>query len=137
MERQGAYDLLGRRSDSLQTRLAKGSDMRRERIHLQGDMTVETGKDFNGRFFIAHARGASVFLREPKEVRQFLKLPAKTPSRESLDSWFASLSLADQQQHQPAKPQEKGLSPEALQTGFGPECHLDESDPNYKTRTVI
>ena len=111
--------------------------MKRERIHLQGDMTVETGKDFNGRFFIAHARGASVFLREHKEVRQFLKLPAKTPSRESLDSWFESLGLADRQQSQSPTKLGRDLSEELLQTGFGPECHLDDSDPNYKTRTVI
>jgi len=111
--------------------------MKREQLHLQGGMSVETGKDWNGRFFIAHARNASVFLREAKEVRQFLKLPAKTPSRESLDSWFASLSLADQQKHPAAKTQEPGLSPEALQTGFGPECHLDEQDPNFQTRTII
>jgi hypothetical protein len=23
-----------------------------------------------------------------------------------------------------------------LATGFGPECHLDESDPNYQTKMV-
>jgi hypothetical protein len=111
--------------------------MRRERIHLQGDITVETGKDFNGRFFVAHASGVSVYLRDPQEVREFLDLPAKTPSCESLESWFASLSLADQQKHQPAKETEQALSAEALQTGFGPECHLDESDPNFQTRTII
>jgi hypothetical protein len=111
--------------------------MRRERIHLQGDITVETGKDTNGRFFIAHASGVSVYLREPDEVREFLDLPAKTPSLGSLDSWFASLSLADQQKPQPAKETEQALSAEALQTGFGPECHLDESDPNFQTRTII
>ena len=111
--------------------------MRRERIHLQGDITVETGKDFNGRFFIAHASGVSVYLRDPQEVREFLDLPAKTPSVGSLDSWFASLSSADQQKPQSAKETGSGLSAEALQTGFGPECHLDESDPNFQTRTII
>lgn len=111
--------------------------MKREQLYLQSGMSVETGKDWNGRFFIAYARGGSVFLRDPKEVRSFLKLPTKTPSRESLDSWFASLSLSDQQKHLAAKTQEPGLSPEALQTGFGPECHLDEQDPNYQTRTII
>ena len=111
--------------------------MRRERIHLQGDITVETRKDTNGRFFIAHASGVSVYLRKPEEVREFLDLPAKTPSLGSLDSWFASLSLADQQKPLSAKETEPKLSAEALQTGFGPECHLDESDPNFQTRTII
>ena len=111
--------------------------MRRERIHLQGDITVETGKDTNGRFLVAHASAVSVYLRDPQEVREFLDLPAKTPSLGSLDSWFASLSLADQQKPQLAKGTEPTLSAEALQTGFGPECHLDESDPNFQTRTII
>jgi hypothetical protein len=30
-----------------------------------------------------------------------------------------------------------GLTAEHVATGFGPECHLDESDPNHKTRTII
>ena len=111
--------------------------MRRERIHLQGDITIETGKDFNGRFFIAHASGVSVYLRDPQEVREFLDLPPKTPSLGSLDSWFASLSLADQQKPQSTKETEQALPAEVLQTGFGPECHFDESDPNFQTRTII
>ena len=111
--------------------------MKRERLHLQGDITVETGKDTNGRFFIAYANGASVFLREPEEVRQFLNLVAKTRSRDALDSWFASLSLGDQGHNPIPTGMEQGLSERAIATGFGPECHLDESDPNYQTRTVI
>ena len=111
--------------------------MKRERLHLQSGMTVETGKDSNGRFYIAHARGASMFLRDSKEVRQFLRLAAKTQSRESLDSWFASLGLADRESTPAAKGTEPTLSAEHWRTGFGPECHLDEQDPNYQTRTVI
>ena len=116
--------------------------MKREKLHLQSGMTVETGKDTNGRFFIAHARGASMFLRDSAQVRKFLQLAAKTPSRESLDSWFASLGLADRESNQEAKAAEPTLSAEHWRTGFGPECHLDENgldihDPNYLTRTVI
>lgn len=104
-------------------------------------MTVETGKDFNGRFFIAHARGASMFLRDSAQVRKFLQLATKTPSRESLDSWFASLGLADQENNQAATGTERELLERWTKTGFGPECHLDENglddhDPNYLTRTV-
>jgi hypothetical protein len=137
MEEQSTYDFLGRHCYGVQARPQEAPDMRRERIHLQGDITVETGKDTNGRFFIAHALGVSVYLRDPQEVREFLDLPPKTPSVGSLDSWFASLSLADQQKHQPAKETGSGLLEEALQTGFGPECHLDQSDPNFQTRTII
>ena len=100
-------------------------------------MTVETGKDTNGRFFIVHANGTSVFAREQKEVYQFLKLASKTRSRDALDSWFASLSLGDRGHNPVPIGMEQGLSERAIATGFGPECHLDESDPNYQTRTVI
>lgn len=72
--------------------------MRRERLHLSVGTTVETGKDWNGRFFIAYTKNASVFLRCPTEVRRWLKLPAKIPSRESFDSWIASLEAADKEQ---------------------------------------
>lgn len=77
--------------------------MKRETLHLPGGMSIESGKDANGRFYVTYGRDASVFLRCPKEVRQFLRLPAGTPSRASLDSWLASLEAADQQ---------TGLSPD-------------------------
>jgi hypothetical protein len=97
--------------------------MKRERLHLSQTTTVETGKDMNGRFFIAYDKGASVFLRCPIAVRKWLKLPAKIPMRDSYDSWIASLLLAD------AKP-----SPNLEQIR---SSALDESDPNHQTRTVI
>ena len=109
--------------------------MKRDRLHLPTGTSVETSRDSNGRYFIAYARGASVFLRSSKEVRQFLRLPAKIPSREAFDSWIASLEAQDAERHE--QPRE-GLSDELLATGFGPEVHsLDESDPNHNTRTVI
>lgn len=99
--------------------------MRRERLHLGPGTTVETGRDWNGRFFIAYTKGASVFLRCPIEVRRWLKLPAKIPSREAFDSWIASLEAGDQ---------ERGVAMEELReasAGLGPE------DPNHQTRTII
>lgn len=120
--------------------------MRRERLHLGPATTVETGKDWNGRFYIAYTKGGSVFMRCPVEVRRWLKLPAKIPSREAFDSWIASLEAADQERvsntAQPltSEPLMEGMSPslsqELLSTGFGPECHLDESDPNHQTKMI-
>lgn len=109
---------------------------RRERLHLPTGMSVETFRDWNGRGYIAYAKGASMFFREPAEVRRFLKLPKGTTSRESLDSWIASLELADRQRGAGDPQPEVALTDEQLATGFGPECHLDESDPNYATRTI-
>lgn len=122
--------------------------MKRERLHLSAHTNIETGVDWNGRYYIAYTQGASVFFRCSKEVRKWLKLPAKIPSRESYDSWIASLEAADAERvskkAQPltGEPLMEGngpnLSQELLATGFGPEVHeLDESDPNHQTRTII
>ena len=106
--------------------------MKPERLHLSQQQSVETNLDGNGRYYIVYSGRASVFRRDPIEVRQFLKLPKGIPSRESFDSWIASLQAADE-----ARAQKKLDKQIDHTTGFGPECHLDESDPNYNTRTVI
>lgn len=112
--------------------------MKRERLHLSVHTIIETGRDWNGRFYIVYGKNASVFRRCPKEVRKWLKLPSKIPSREAYDSWIASLEAADAARGKKAELIEEGLSEELLATGFGPEVHaLDESDPNHNTRTVI
>lgn len=104
--------------------------MKRQRLDLRSGMLVERGRDWNGYFYIACAKGASVFIRDEKELRRFLKLPKGTPSRELLDAF-----LAEAQPRANDEGEEK--REELLATGFGPECHLDESDPNHNTRTVI
>lgn len=109
--------------------------MKREQLHLSQHQFIETGRDFNGRFWIGYSSGASRFFRDAKDLRRFLKLPGGIPSRASFDSWIASLAAADQQRSGATA---DGLSAEHQATGFGPECHqLDESDPNHNTRTVI
>ena len=107
--------------------------MKRDRLALSQHQTVETYRDATGRCFVAYSGGASVFIREIAELRRFLKIPKGLPMRESLDSWLASLSDQDAKR-QPAPSQ---ATAELLATGFGPECHLDESDPNHATRTII
>ena len=111
--------------------------MKRDRLAISSFQSVETYIDFGGRVFIAYSSGASVMLRDKKELRKFLGLPLKTPSRESLDSWLVSLDAIDDERQNRKQQKTTGLSKEVLQTGFGPECHLDESDPNHQTRTVI
>ena len=112
--------------------------MKRERLHLGPSTIIETGVDWNGRYYIAYTKGISIFLRCPKEVRKWLKLPVKIPSREAYDSWVASLEAADAERGKKKDSKQEGLSEELLATGFGPEVHvLDESDPNHQTRTII
>ena len=107
---------------------------KRERLWLPGQVPIETGIDWNGRYFIGYSKGSSMFFRNAKELRKWLGLPLKTPSRDSFDAWINSLEAADQQR---AKPKDEGLTEEYLATGFGPETHLDESDPNYQTKMVL
>ena len=109
--------------------------MKRSYLKLSAYQSVETSKDTNGRYFIAYSSGASVFIRDLKELRRFLKVPKSIPMRETLDDWLADLDANDQKRH---APREEGLSEELLATGFGPEVHaLDESDPNFQTRMVV
>lgn len=108
---------------------------KRDVLRLSQHQFIETGKDGNGRFFIAYSQGASVFIRERQELLKFLKIPRSIPMRTSLDSWLHELESSDQGvRHKPID----GLSPEHIATGFGPEVHgLDDSDPQFQTRTVI
>lgn len=111
--------------------------MKRDRLAISRFQSVETYVDFGGRVFIAYSSGASVMLRDKKELRKFLGLPLKTPSREALEAWFVSLDAIDDERQNRKTQQKTGLTKEILTTGFGPECHLDETDPNYQTKTVI
>lgn len=113
--------------------------MKRE-VFVAGSLRIETGRDWNGRFYICADSRCSLLCRSRKEVLQFAKWPTKTASGDSLRSWLSSLEAADAEREcarrdpQPDSP----LTDELLATGFGPECHeLDESDPNHQTRTII
>lgn len=105
---------------------------KRDTLRLSAEQYIETGKDYNGRYYIAYSKGASVFIRDTKELIKWLKVPKSIPMRQALDSWLASLGGQDAEQPASAAPLQ-----ELMATGFGPECHLDESDPNHNTRTVI
>jgi len=109
--------------------------MKRDRLILSQHQSIETGRDWSGRFFIAYSGGASVFIRDIKELRRFLKIPKSIPMRDSLESWLASLSDMDAQRKSAKAPE--GLSAEHLATGFGPEAHADEEDPTANIKMII
>jgi hypothetical protein len=79
--------------------------VKRDRLVLSQHQSIETGRDWSGRFFIAYSGGASVFIRDIAELRRFLKIPKSIPMRESLESWLASLADMDAQKKTP-KPAE-------------------------------
>lgn len=111
--------------------------MKRDTLRLSHYCFVETSRDINGRYFIAYSSGAAVFVRDQAALRKFLKIPKGIPMRESLDSWLVSLADMDAARSKPKVPVDSGLPADVLATGFGPECHLDEEDPNFQTKTIV
>jgi hypothetical protein len=100
--------------------------VKRDRLHISHYQTVETGLDASGRFYIAYSSPASLFFRDVKALRKWLKLPKGVASRDSFDSWIASIEAADQERAANKKPSpQEGLSDELLATGFGPEAFVD------------
>ena len=98
----------------------------REALNLDGGMRVETGQDWNGRFWIGYRRGCSMFFRNATSLRQWLGLPLKTPSRNAFDSWIASLEAA-------------ATETTSIWTGTRtPASHVhDESAPSRELHTAI
>ena len=87
---------------------------------------------WNGPLFIAWKPSVSMAFRDRKALLKFVAWPAKTPTGDRFREWLASF---EQQAPEPA-PDASELSPDVMATGFGPECHLDETDPNYNTRAI-
>lgn len=108
---------------------------KRSTHRISAHQSVETGRDWNARYYIAYSSGASIFTRDLRELRRFLKLPKGIPSREAFDAWLTELQESDATRQEPKAPE--GISAEVRATGFGPEAHLDDSDPNYQTRVVV
>lgn len=108
--------------------------MKRQTLHLQGGLSVETARDFNGRFWIAYLKGCSMFFRDAVSVRKWLKLPKGTASRESFDSWIDSLEDFDKEKggsHTSSALPRSGSSFDPIAQG------IDAEDPNYQTRQII
>jgi hypothetical protein len=104
--------------------------VKRSLLKLSAHTTVESSRDFNGRFYIAYSKGASVFIRDIAELRRFLKIPKSIPMRETLESWLTSLADMDAQKKTP-KPAEVNL-----QQTWGPEAHADEEDPTASCKMI-
>ena len=65
-------------------------------------------------------------------ILKFCQWPVGTPTGEALREWLVLWGYK-----RPAKKGKRStVSPEVKATGFGPEAHLDESDPNHATKMV-
>ena len=104
--------------------------MKRERLKLSQYQSIETGRDASGRFFVAYSNGASVFIRDLKELRRFLKVPKSIQMREKLDAWLAELEEADKE-----KTTLTVVGDANVEGSWDPKAH--EDDPALSTRMVI
>lgn len=96
---------------------------------------------WNGADFVAWKPHVSQGFTTRKELLKFVAWPAKTPTGDRIREWLNSFEEPSATQSLTSQPAIQGsegsLSQELLTTGFGPECHLDETDPNHNTRTII
>ena len=92
--------------------------MKPRSLDLGGGMIVHEVNYAGELWYAALRNGGAVFCPTPAALRKHLRLPPKTPSRDSLDSWLDAPALRAVEA--PAEPQ-----------------GLDPSDPNHNTRTVI
>jgi hypothetical protein len=109
--------------------------MAKAQLFTGPSLRIESRRDHNGRTYTAWKPHVSMWFNERKALLRWLAWPPKTPTGDALRAWLDDLDAADQQRQQPMP---DGLSAEQIATGFGPEVHsLDDSDPQFQTRTVI
>jgi len=108
--------------------------MKTDTFTAPGLLVVRQWDRWNGALFIAWKPNVSMAFRERKQLLKFVAWPVKTPTGDRFRDWLNSF---EQQKPEPTPAPAAELSAEVLATGFGPECHLDETDPNYQTKTVI
>ena len=108
--------------------------MKVDQFEAPGLKVTRTFDPWNGAYYIAWKTNVSMWFQDRKPLLKFVSWPPKTPTGDRFREWLNSFE-SDSPSKTVAVPEK--LSDEVLTTGFGPECHLDESDPNFQTRTVI
>ena len=108
---------------------------KRDTLRLSQHQFIETYRDGAGRCFIAYSQGASVFIREPREVRRFLKIPRSIPMRQSLDSWLES--LADQDASRKGSHLTDSPGDANVEGSWDPQAHPDMDDPTANTKMIV
>lgn len=86
----------------------------------------------NGRHYVAWRPNISQFFDSKKALLAWAKWPSNTPTGDELREWLEGLEREDRAKQEAQKKPEPDLA-----GGFGPECHLDESDPNFRTRQIV
>ena len=80
--------------------------------------------------FLVWKPDTSTICMTRKDLLRFVKWPVKTATGDALREWLNELEEAE-------APEAPEIDLARLKAeGFGPENHLDESDPNFQTRIV-
>ena len=80
--------------------------------------------------FVLYYRNSAKFFRDPDDIRRYLRLTKGSETRNRLIECFDSFDTEEKSQ---ADFPHQRIAAE----GFGPESHLDSTDPNHATKTVI
>lgn len=107
--------------------------MKIEQFEAPGLKVTRTFDPWNGAYYICWKPDVSMWFQDRKAMLKFISWPPKTPTGDRLREWLQGFE-SDAPTREVTKLEV--LSSEVKATGFGPECHLDESDPNYQTKMV-
>ena len=101
-------------------------------FHIPGALRVEQHRQREGIpvIYSVWQPGSAWFEADTKQLIKRIKWPIKTPTGDALRAWIKEVSAP------------KAAAPEldmkrVAEEGFGPEAHLDESDPNHQTKMVV
>ena len=106
--------------------------MKPAQFHVPNALFVERSlhKDGPSPVYVAWKPHTSRLFYDKKSLLKFCAWPKSLPTGQALRDWLDSFD------DQPSAPNEHNQDRIAAE-GFGPEAHLDESDPNHQTKTVI
>ena len=94
---------------------------------------IESGRDWNGRYYIAWQPNTSRGFNDRKELLRWINWPPKTPTGDELRSWLDGLEQAS-----PTELEAAPVGDANVEGSFDPLAHgLDASDPQHNTRTVV
>ena len=100
-----------------------------ERFQAQ-TLHIEAQRTDNGWLFYAWRPHISQPFSDSASLLRWVRWPAKTPTGDALRQWLTSLEEL-------AAPAPAPVAHATAPGSFDPLAHLDESDPNHQTRTII
>ena len=102
-----------------------------DRFEIPGSLQIERSLRREGPspVYVAWKPHTSQLFYDQKPLLKFCKWPASTQSGQALREWLNGFDDS------PAQVAEK-IQDRIEKEGWGPEAHLDDSDPNHQTKMV-